>query len=48
VIAEYLAILKQLKIAIKRLEGRPKEGELDPASCRLTCAYKVLAKFGSI
>lgn len=27
VIAEYLAILKPLKIATKRLEGRPKEGE---------------------
>jgi hypothetical protein len=26
VIAEYLAILKPLKIATKRLEGRPKEG----------------------
>ncbi|KJZ69141.1 hypothetical protein HIM_11471 [Hirsutella minnesotensis 3608] len=28
VIAEYLAILKPLKIATKRLEGRPKEGKL--------------------
>jgi hypothetical protein len=28
VISEYLAILKPLKIATKRLEGRPKEGEL--------------------
>ncbi|KAK8007178.1 carbohydrate esterase family 3 protein [Apiospora arundinis] len=27
VIAEYLAILKPLKIATKRLEGRPQEGK---------------------
>jgi hypothetical protein len=27
VIAEYLAILKPLKIATKRLEGRPREGK---------------------
>lgn len=31
VIAEYLAILKPLKIATKRLEGRPEEGKLNLA-----------------
>lgn len=31
VISEYLAILKPLKVATKRLEGRPKEGKLGPA-----------------
>jgi hypothetical protein len=50
VISEYLAILKPLKIATKRLEGRPKEGELGLASCRrsLNLYLHVLGKFGAI
>jgi hypothetical protein len=38
VIAEYLAILKPLKTATKRLEGRPEEGELHRANYRLNYA----------
>jgi hypothetical protein len=39
VITEYLAILKPLKIATKRLEGRPKEGEPNLAFGHSACAY---------
>ena len=46
VIAEYLAILKPLRTATKRLEGRPKEGELNPTTY---CLYlETPGKFGAI
>ncbi|PNP55197.1 hypothetical protein FNYG_15548 [Fusarium nygamai] len=39
VITDYLAILKPLKIATKRLEGRPKEDEPNLAFRHSACAY---------
>jgi hypothetical protein len=48
VISEYPALLKPLKTATKRLERRPKEGEQNPASCRLTLCLYFSGKFGAV
>jgi hypothetical protein len=47
VIAEYLAILKPLKIATKRLEGRPEEG-MESLVLALIPTDRTIGKYGAI